>query len=434
MSEFRGRADRTLLGVVVLLTVPLALPGFAAGRPPVAEATASGWALQLDDDGFTGHHRDQDYTGGIALTLTGARAADSPWSLQGPLRRIDELTRLGRLDGRSHPQQHALRFGTILFTPKDLRASAPIEDDRPYASLLFMSNTEETLLPERGLAVRTSLLVGALGLELAESLHRGIHRVIGDITPRGWDNQISDGGELTARYAVAVRKSLVSPARGGTRFGLSASASADIGYSTGFGIGLSWRWGPVARPESTFAAEPFDSPGLGTPLFGGGRARGRGEFYALGGLALHYRVYDALLEGQFRDSRVEFGASALERWVGDAWLGVAREFDDGLRLTVYVRKRTALLDLPGARSPVWGGIALSRSFGATAREAVETVGDVDDAPALGRRMLPDPGDGPIACPVVNDARRLACEPRMGLGRPHAQGPRRRPTRFRVDGP
>ena len=163
----------------------------------------------------------------------------------------------------------------------------------------------QTIVPETGTVYQSSLTVGFLGLDVAEGVQGLIHDVVGSDKPKGWDNQISSGGETTAKYGVSRQKTYFQ------------------------------RYGPR---------------GL------------RGEFYLWIGASLKYRLYNAILQGQFRDSEVTFKRSELEPGIAEVWVGVTREFNNGVSTSVFVRGRTKEISGPKGRVPVWGGVIFSRAF------------------------------------------------------------------------
>jgi hypothetical protein len=62
--------------IAVLISLALiSFPGIAADIDLIGEKDWSGWALYFDNDLLTAGNKDQNYTGGIAITLSGARAA-----------------------------------------------------------------------------------------------------------------------------------------------------------------------------------------------------------------------------------------------------------------------------------------------------------------------------------------------------------------------
>ncbi len=88
----------------------------------------------------------------------------------------------------------------------------------------------------------------------------------------------------------------------------------------------------------------------------------RNEFFLWGGLNVVYRVYNALLEGQFRDSEVTYERSELNNLLGELSVGVTRELENGLRISFTVRARAPELDGADGEAPLWGGLIVSRSY------------------------------------------------------------------------
>ena len=86
------------------------------------------------------------------------------------------------------------------------------------------------------------------------------------------------------------------------------------------------------------------------------------EFYFWFGASVKYRFYNAILQGQARDSAVTFGRSGLEHVIGEAWMGVTKEFGRGWRGSLVIRGRTEEIKGPSAREPVWGSIILSKAY------------------------------------------------------------------------
>ena len=87
------------------------------------------------------------------------------------------------------------------------------------------------------------------------------------------------------------------------------------------------------------------------------------EFYLWGGMQLRYHLYNALLEGQFRDSTVTFDRHAdLESLLWEASLGITRTWSSGLGLTVLLRARRPEVPDAAGLDPVWGGVIISSSL------------------------------------------------------------------------
>ncbi len=48
--------------------------------------------------------------------------------------------------------------------------------------------------------------------------------------------------------------------------------------------------------------------------------------------------------------------------IGEAWIGVTKEFGSGRRGSFFIRGRTEEIKGPNERQPVWGGIILSKAY------------------------------------------------------------------------
>src|SRR3546814_8408001 len=81
-SRFASLAAFALaLQIATASAAPDGAPVDASGN----EKEDAGWTLYFDNDTLTPVQRDEDYTGGIAVTLADRRAKDSWLSLDGPL-------------------------------------------------------------------------------------------------------------------------------------------------------------------------------------------------------------------------------------------------------------------------------------------------------------------------------------------------------------
>lgn len=96
----------------------------------------------------------------------------------------------------------AYRFGQQIYTPEDSEAEALIEDDRPYAGLLFggVSLLNNTQHGGWRMAESLHIDVGIVGpASRAGKLQRDFHEWITADDPNGWDNQLEN--ELIANLA-----------------------------------------------------------------------------------------------------------------------------------------------------------------------------------------------------------------------------------------
>lgn len=320
-------------------------------------------AVQIDDDFLALTQHDRDYTAGVYFTLVGQDPAARRLPLSRSLDRINVLARFtGRNDATS--QNHALEFGFRLFTPSYLEAEGPLPDDRPYATLAYVTASTLTIDSSRTTARQSSLTLGLLGLPILGALHRGMHQLIGSPLPNGYSHQISDGGESTFRYAVARRHLLASGSHRERPYSLRYGLGASVGYLTEVNAELVFRSGPLRTPW--WGAPPISSDYAGQPAMmtrpDPGAAAGHGVIFEAG-IESRLRLYNAFLQGQFRDSDVTYASRELNHALLEGWIGVAFELKGGLELCYTVRRQSRdIARGAGARAFTWGHLSFARPF------------------------------------------------------------------------
>jgi hypothetical protein len=256
--------------------------------------------------------------------------------------------------------RHSMETGLTVFTPGNLTDPAEQVGDRPYASLLYLANTGVEVASERRVAYLSTLTLGVLGVSLVGDLQKGLHRAFGRDEPVGWENQISDGGEPTFRYAFARVNESWSGRLGDVRGEVTTTWRGSVGYLTELSLGVASRFGEIRTPWWSYNPQIADYAEKSVPVVaseGGGEER-----YFWGGINIHARVYNAFLQGQFRDSPVTFSRDELNTFVFEAWLGYTWASVDGWRVSYVLRGHTSeIRDGPGDRSLVWGGIIVSHA-------------------------------------------------------------------------
>ncbi len=344
-------ATATWVKISAIAAVAATLLGASAHAQDELEYT--GVRIQLDNDLFAGGERDRDYTGGFAVAISGAAARDGLLSLDPVLARIDALS-----GGEPAQVHHARQIGLMAFTPKDIKVREPIYDDRPYANLVFMSNGRVRVDADGRHAWSSNLTVGVLGLSLSERLQSEIHDVVGSDKPNGYDHQISDGGEPTARYSLA-RHSLWIANPSGT-IDVKATLQGSVGYLTETSAALSMRIGRFDSPWWSFAPELTDYIAAPVPAVSN---RGRPELYLFAGARVKARAYNAFLQGQFRESDVRYSASELEPIIAEAWLGFVMQLMSQTQVSYSLNYQTSEIRHGAAdRDAWWGAVQLTHTF------------------------------------------------------------------------
>jgi hypothetical protein len=328
-----------------------------------SEKRNAGWTVAFDNDLLSFADRDFDYTGGAAVTFAGRRARDWWFSLDPIISALDPL-----VPSQSDPdlfRLHALQVGLIAFTPDDLNNHDPLPLDRPYASLLFVSNSRMFIRDPAAPVYETAFTLGVLGLDAAKAIQRGIHTGLNqDRVPEGWNHQISDGGEPTLRFVWARQSLLASDFQSrDTEYEVKWRTEVSAGYLTEASVALSGRWGVLNTPWWSFTPERADYISQPSPVVGNAIRDGVRELYLWGGLKVRARAYNAFLQGQFKDSTVEVDSSRVEWLIGEAWAGVTWQLSRQYRVGYVVRYQTReIKDGPASRDLLWAGLVFSRDL------------------------------------------------------------------------
>lgn len=322
------------------------------------EMAEAGVAIHLDNDLFAGIGSDSDYSWGATATIS----SPQPGRVLAPVDRVRRGLASLLPARQAVAVSRASQAGIIAMTPDDLKAKQALPDDRPYASLAFLTSSELRLDQAGDRSRFTSLTFGVLGTGLAESLQRAVHDVQGGVVPNGWNHQISDGGEPTARFVLAEQWLLGDgeAARGGLRQ-TKLTVAGSAGYLTEGSAAISMRWGRIQTPWWSFNPELGDySAAPVAPV--SGFSSGSPEIYGFVGARLKLRAYNALLQGQFRHSDVRVASDDFARVQGEIWAGVTTAFYEWqVTYSVHAASREITAE-PADRSLVWAGVSFVRAF------------------------------------------------------------------------
>lgn len=343
-------------------------------EPPLGEASAPQqrskrvdrprlhWVFNADNDLFAGQGHDYGYTGGLSLTLTGGRLAETSSPGGRVLDRLDDWTRFGHLSGSadtSSPKRDSLQIGVLALTPEVLEQDLPVPGDRPYGSLAYVAHSRYGLSDDEKRLYQSTFTVGLLGTSIAEQMQKKIHGAIGLREPLGYGHQISEGGELTARYAVARHALLARSGDERKDYDLKFTLEASVGYLSEGAAALALRWGRRTTPWWSSASEYGEYAAQPAPK-APEAARRPGDFYFIAGIKARARFYNAFLQGQFRASELTFPSSTLRPVVLESWIGVVRGIGD-VQVTYALRHQTAELRTgAGSRNLVWASLAIGK--------------------------------------------------------------------------
>jgi hypothetical protein len=328
-------------------------------RPAIfanAKKLSSSWAIAFDNDVLVPGNRDRDYTYGLNLTYSGASAVDAPISLKTPLAYIDGLLGVDQLATNSR-DNYSVEVGLYGFTPDGIERETINQSDRPYASLVYLSSSHEQIDVDKNVAWSSTLTVGALGLGWVGNLQNAAHRETAGKTARGWNHQISDGGELTGRYVLARQHYIESFS---DSVEVKSTVQASVGYLTETSWGMSFRTGKIISPWASFNPDLTSYGEKSTYSNNTGTAN---EHYFWSGFTLKARFYNAFLQGQFRDSDFSYSYSDLRPLVAEAWAGYTYAFKQGYRFSYVLRAQSSEIKRgDGDRNVVWGGLIFATTI------------------------------------------------------------------------
>lgn len=314
-----------------------------------AEKQDRGIGIYIDQDFFVPFtNEDRDYTMGLAVEFF--------WEKEKGLYPLDGLVKtagqwLG-IDESKNEIVYSFMLGTLAYTPDDLADTQPIYDDRPYSSLIYLSN--KRVRADNKNALAAEVMLGILGSNITRNAqiksHEIYRRIAGldstqdPVEPKGWGHQISNGGELTMRVRVSnSRLQFSEPGQ----WDIATTVGLSLGFQTNANLTAAFRLGEI---KSAFWSLPFDPVNRGNFL----PSQPKKEWYFWTALRAHYIAYDALLQGQFKSSEVTYTGNEIERMVYDGAAGLTFGFN---KSQLSISANTKSSDLKHiSRRQVWGSI------------------------------------------------------------------------------
>ena len=333
----------------VLLFVSICSPAMVH-----AEKTDRGVGVYFDQDLLVPlYNEDRDYTMGLAVEFFSERKSglypfDKLVSEAGEWLGMDEL---------QHHIDYSYMFGTLAYTPDDLADPMPIYTDRPYSSLVYLSNKRMRANDRH--AVAAELLLGVLGTNVAKEVQTTLHRMYREannslepVEPQGWSHQISDGGELTIRLRLLSSMMHEAVSKPG-RWDVASTTGVSLGFQTNVHAGLAVRAGNI---NSEFWSLAFDPVNRGSLL----PSNATNEWYVWSAFRAYVIAYDVLLQGQFRHSDVTYSAAEIERLVYHGAFGLTAGLY-GSQITLSANSRSPELKNTDRRQ-IWGSINYTLRF------------------------------------------------------------------------
>lgn len=170
-----------------------------------------------------------------------------------------------------------------IFTPKDLKSSEPLPNDRPYAAYLAAGIFRIAANPEKQVRETASLLTGVMGSPaLGQTVQKALHKITPAVQVQGWGNQLGTAFFVQGNYLY--EKGLRMRRSSELRWQVSGSAGM---LRTEAGTGLYYRLGQLI---------PFTRHWL---LASKAQAGAGLQAYIFFNPQLMLRAYDATLQGGY---------------------------------------------------------------------------------------------------------------------------------------
>ena len=320
------------------------LPQLVQKKPAKSET----WTIGFDNDILAPGGKDQDYTFGASLSYAGKRLDHSIFSSS-----RDAIDRLFGFTNENS-QGNQFELGLYAFTPAEPTSEETRSNDRPYASLVYASSTNQRVNLLEGSVLRTQITIGALGLDLVGDIQNSIHRAIGNEEEQGWHQQISQGGEPTFRYQMSKHR-LIAHSQ---NFEWKTSQSLSLGYITEASLALSLRSGQIRSAWHEFNPEVMN--------YAENQVRRQGQIkqrFFWAGVAIKLRGYNAFLQGQFKHSDHRLASNELNHLLVEAWAGYTHAFGNGYFLSYGARGHSSEVRTgPANRTVIWGGFTFGRHW------------------------------------------------------------------------
>lgn len=313
----------------------------------------------VENDKFLGG-TDEEYTNGVKMTWVSpdlSRYADDP-----------------RLPDWTHPlialypfvndpgKQHAvsLSLGQNIYTPKDVYAADPPDNQRPYAGWLYVSAALHSKDAHRLDTFETTLgLVGPSAL--GEEVQNNFHNAIGAAPSRGWSHQLHDEPGLMLTWVRNWRLLVVDQPESGLGLdviphaGFTVGNVADYVNAGGeirFGLNLPADFGTALIGPGSGVSAPV---ALDDPRTRSSRWWGTHVFLGVDGRAVGRDIF---LDGNTWEHSPHV---SKEFFVADFMAGLAVTLGD-VKITYTQAYRTREYEGQPGDGHVFGSIAVAVSF------------------------------------------------------------------------
>ncbi|MGB0391176.1 MAG: lipid A-modifier LpxR family protein [Salibacteraceae bacterium] len=293
------------------------------------EKIFSGFGAVADQDAFfRAKNEDRDYSFGAGFNFGGAWVNHKYNPFSYPLNLVNKLPQILFDKDKSGRTLHYFNLVMKGYTPDSLSSTVIEYGDRPYAGIVFLNFGKRTIREDDRLFFNSDFRIGFLGTYLPQELQRTTHDIArgdGDLPkdPKGWHNQISHGGEITGllRYQIGYLPWKLSSDH---IFQYIPKFEINLGYYTAIGASLGFKFGKISSSWWGFESDYMEYGDVLNRDY-----KHWFESYVYLKTKYDYVIYDAMLQGQFRESVYTLNSNQLVRNVA--------QFETGymLRLGLY---------------------------------------------------------------------------------------------------
>lgn len=208
--------NKTLkLSIILLLS---SFNSFSQAQNPSKEFW--NYRIYTDNDAFAFYaaNKDDNYTGGLVIDLITNKFHQE----KGPL---------NLLKGEYNTQ--SLSWGFTNFTPRDIESDSVLHNDRPFSCYSFFRFGARSISVSKGLILSYRLYLGTYGAKVGEKFQTIMHKLdligTGRAIPKGWHNQIANGGRFVSNGNLNIEKFFTATTPNKWRFNFSTSADLNLG-------------------------------------------------------------------------------------------------------------------------------------------------------------------------------------------------------------
>mgnify|MGYP003474488088 CR=1 FL=1 len=251
--------------LVLLLVSSATIAGFSQTKSYKNEL-----GFRSDNDAYLAMGLDRYYTNGLFITFRSA---------------LNQQYLSPKLNKRIWEAE----VGQKIFTPRSAFITDPSYIDWPFAGYLYAGGSLIWLY-NSGSTLKTTLQIGTIGpASLAQEAQTFLHENFGFYTPQGWQYQINN--ELAVNTSMEYNYFLFRSPRKSADF--TMASYVNIGNTfTGIGMGLLFRTGTINQLFNSASTNSRITNQPKTDDLSNNK-----EFFFYAKPMIHYRAYDATVEG-----------------------------------------------------------------------------------------------------------------------------------------